>query len=44
MAEIIREAIHVQFKAKPLDEKRFRDYFRETLEEDKEAIEALARL
>ena len=44
MAEIIREAIQIQFKAKPLDEERFRAYLHETLEEDKEAIEALADL
>lgn len=44
MAEIIREAIRIQFKAKPLDEKSFRTYLTETLEEDKDAIEALATL
>lgn len=44
MSEIIREAIHVQFKAKPLDQDRFRAYLSETLEEDREAIEALAKL
>ena len=44
MADIIREAVHIQFKTKPLDEKLFREYLRETIEEDKEAIEALAKL
>lgn len=44
MSEIIREALHIQFQMKPLDEERFRAYLRETLDEDKEAIEALARL
>lgn len=44
MAEIIREAIHNQFKAKPLDEKLFHAYLSEVLEEDKDAIEALAKL
>ena len=44
MADIIREAIHVQFKAQPLDENRFHAYLRETLEEDRDAIDALAKL
>ncbi len=44
MAEIIRDAINVQFKMKPLNEERFRAYFAEALEEDKEAIEKLAKL
>jgi|GEM_PF-6957319 len=44
MAEIIREAINVQFKMKPLNAERFRAYLNEGLEENKEAIEKLANL
>jgi hypothetical protein len=44
MAEIIREAIDVQFKMKPLDKERFHSYLNEVLEEDAGAIKKLADL
>jgi hypothetical protein len=44
MADIIREALRMRFRAKPLDPESFRTYLRDILEEDKEAIDALADL
>jgi protein tyrosine/serine phosphatase len=44
MAEIIREAIHVRFKTKPIDKRRLREYLREIVDQDREALDRLGKV